>query len=298
MRSIAPLLSVVLVVGPAYADIVNLNRELHHAIWPAHEQKLIVAGTIEAIRTDPKNPYHPEIDIGFSVHDVILGDQKYKGHRFTFCVTSFIWPKDLVLFSEGTDCILVLGAWRSKEVEAHYICTVVPRSKNPLAVAKDCDGAKRILEKEILAELMAEKRPERQRALLLQVAPILTEDDARDVVPFVESEDPRVMRAALSALIYATEDRRYLQMAAEDVQRSLQTKSPDLIARDTFPPEDLFTYYFFLAKRSWTWGSRWNDDEARKHFRILNAMFDTGFITDAVKKVLNPEGEAALEKKW
>jgi hypothetical protein len=87
-------------------------------------------------------------------------------------------------------------------------------------------------------------------------------------------------------------------MVAEDVQRSLQTKSPDLIARDTFPPEDLFTYYFFLAKRSWTWGSRWNGDEARKHFRILNAMFDTGFITDAVKKVLNPEGEAALEKKW
>lgn len=298
MRLIAPLLGIVLAVGPAHADLVTLNRDLHHAIWPAHEQKLIVAGTIDAIRTNPKNPYHPEIEIDFSVQDVILGDQEYNGHEFTFCVTSFIWPKALVLFSKGTDCILVLGAWRSKELDGHYICAVVPRSKNRLAVAKDCDDAKRILEKEILAELLTEKRPERQRALLLQVAPILTKEDAQDVVPFVESEDLWVMRAALSALIYATEDRRYLQMAAEDVQRSLQTKSPELMARKTFPPEDLFTYYFFLEKRSWTWGSRWNDDEARKHFRILNAMFDTGIITDAVRKILNPEGEAALEKKW
>ncbi|MCH8333657.1 hypothetical protein IIC65_06965 [Candidatus Sumerlaeota bacterium] len=87
-------------------------------------------------------------------------------------------------------------------------------------------------------------------------------------------------------------------MGAEDVQRFLTTANgSDLIEGGYIPYPNFFDHYFFLEKRSWTWGSRWSEDEADKHLRILNAMFGTGIISDEVKKMLNPEQEDSPDEK-
>ncbi len=108
--------------------------------------------------------------------------------------------------------------------------------------------------------------------------------------PFLKSKNAWVMRAALGVLIYAAEEEKDIRQMAEDVQLFFSTtKSSDLIQNKYAPHPYYFEHYFFLEKRSWTWGSRWNEDEANKHIQILNAMFDTGIISDEVQKILNPE---------
>jgi hypothetical protein len=38
------------------------------------------------------------------------------------------------------------------------------------------------------------------------------------------------------------------------------------------PKTLLLEHYFFLEKRTWTWGTRWDEQEAEKHLRILKEM--------------------------
>ena len=290
----------------ALAYIQAGPSRLDHAIWPEHDPKLIVAGTINAIHPNDPNVLPPWVGFRFSVQDVILGDQKYKDQELYVPVSVFIWPSDLVPFKKATRCILVLRTGWEKP-DGYYLKAVVPASGKQLPVARDGVEAKRILMGEILAVLQGEKLQERQRALLLQLAPILTKEHAREVVPFVKSKNIWVMRAALTALIYATEEDQYIQRMATDVQRFFTTTKPSERAPAgsvvAYAPDgsivysSFFDHYFFLEKRSWTWGSRWNEDEANKDLRLLNTMFDTGIISDEVKKILNPEQKNATEKK-
>lgn len=271
---------------------------LDHAIWPAHTPKLIIAGTIDAILTDARW-MEPEITLRFLVQDVILGDEKYKGQELSIAASNLNWPNDLVPFKKATRCILVLGKWPGERSDRHYIAAVVPATGNRLPAARDGEEAKRILEGEILAELQKEKLPERQRALLLQLAPILTAKRAPEVAPWVQSANVWVMRAALSAMIYATEEEPYIKKMATDVQGFFATNNSLDPMKDRWSshPYHFLDHYFFLEKRSWTWGSRWTEEEAAKHLRILKAMFDTGIISDEVKKKLNPKQENAPDKK-
>lgn len=295
LRFISALVSLLLTTQ-AWARLTTDNMRLDHAIYPEHPPKLIIAGTIDAIHTDARW-MEPEVTFRFLIQDVILGDKKYKGHELTIGASNLNWPNDLVPFKEATRCILVLGKWPGERSDRHYITAVVPASGKRLPMAKDGEEAKRILEGEILAELQSEKLPERQRALLQQLAPILTKKHASEVVPFTKSENVWVMRAALSALVYATEEEQYIKKMATDV-REFFTNSPDTLKnRWSLHPYHFLDYYFFLEQRSWTWGSMWNEAEAAKHLRILNAIFGTGIISDEVKKKLNPEPANAPGKK-
>ncbi len=282
----------------AWAYLQQYNTRLDHAIYPKHAPKLIIGGTIDAIHRNV-SMMDPKVAFSFSVHDVILGEDKYKGQLLCIEASSLVWPDDLAPFKEATRCILVLGRRLGEQRDKLYIAAVVPASGKRLPLARNGEEAKSILEGEILAELGTETRPDRQRALLLQVAPILTKEHAREVVPFVKSANVWVRRAALSALIYATEEEQYVKQMALDVQGFFTTtKSSDPI-RDRYAryPYHFFDHYFFLEQRSWTWGSRWNEDEAKKHLRILNAMFSTGIISNEVKKTLNPEQETTPNKR-
>jgi hypothetical protein len=93
-------------------------------------------------------------------------------------------------------------------------------------------------------------------------------------------------------LIYATEDKAYIRLAAKDVQKFLSTTNEDDLIDGTFAPYPyFFNHYFFLEKRSWTFGSRWDEQEAEKHLRILNTMLKLNIIDKKVAKILNPKRE-------
>ena len=101
----------------------------------------------------------------------------------------------------------------------------------------------------------------------------------------------QLVETTITALIYATEEDQHIQKMATDVQSFFTTtKSSDSYRY-------FLDHYFFLKKRSWTWGSRWDKKEASKHLRILNAMFGTGIVSDEVKKILHPDPKDGADKE-
>jgi hypothetical protein len=272
------------VPGLAPAWIVTPNCRLDHALWPGHDPKLVVAGEID--RGDEEGV------IRFRVHGVILGTDSYQRQTLRIPIKSFSWPEALVSSQKGTSCILVLRPWKGKEGEEYSLYTVVPGRKKAYPRAADSKGARAVLADELLAQLKTEKSETRQRALLLQVAPILTKDKAGAVEGFLKSSDAWVRRSALAALVYATESANHVEAAAKDVQayfaRTKETEWVDGLEPGVqmSPKTLLLEHYFFLERSTWTWGTRWDEREAEKHLRILKGMLEKGVIEEWVRKRL------------
>jgi hypothetical protein len=269
--------------SPAMADIRGYAAPLHHALWPQHDQKLVVAGRIIEITNDR--------EFRFLVTDVILGDETVGGQSLTIA-NNIVWPESHAPLHKGTACILLLGGARERARDKHHVVTVVSGRLREYPRAADSVEAKSVLAEELLAQLKAEKSEKRQRALLRQVAPILAKDKSVAVEGFLTSADPWVRRAALAALIYATEEPQFLEMAAKDVQEYFKQfpgeewiEGPDSGVR-TRPDVFLFEYYFFLVRRSWTWGSMWNEKEAEKHLRIVDGMLKFKILDEGTQKRL------------
>jgi hypothetical protein len=164
---------------------------------------------------------------------------------------------------------------------------LVPARKQPYGQVKGVLEARQVLAAEILAQLKTEKWEVRQRDLLLQVAPVLKKQHAGDVERFLQTKELWVKRAALAALVYATENPKYLTLAAEDVQKFFEeTKANALIAdlgwhEKNYAPEPLFfKHYFFLDRYDWS------TEERDKNLRILRGMLQLGIIRDAVRQQL------------
>ena len=286
------LMGFALIALNSFAYVQTPIIRLDHAIYAKHDPKLIVAGEITEIEWgDQHSLYPPDMRFRFLIHTVILGQQLYRDQTLIFPEPSFIWPTELLPFHEGTRCALVLNKAYGTDPESFYPMTVIPLTNTSLLTANNGEEAKKILAVEILSQLADESDPERQCALLLQVAPILAMDSAASVMPYAKSNELWVMRAALSALIYATEGPEYIRQAAVDIQQYFST-TRDIDAKHSARRQFL-EYYFFLEKRSWTWGSRWNEEEAEKHLRILNSLFSTGLINEEVKMILDPEQAGA-----
>jgi len=269
----------------AFAEISYWNQRLDHALYPQHSTKLVVAGEIKEI----KGQMYRDRKLSFYVEEVILGDLALANTSITVPTAAFDWPEDLVRHAVGTFCILVLDGVPVEKT----IVSVVPAAKGNSRIAKDQAEAVRILEEEIINALRSEKSENRQRAMLLQLASILHEENISSVIPFLKAEDQWVRRAALAALIYATEGDEYVRQAAADIKGLFADKSVAECLRQqnglSFvckPIDKFMENYFFLESRSWSWGSRWNEEEADKHLRIWKAILSTGEITDESAKLI------------
>jgi hypothetical protein len=265
----------------AYAGISFGNARLDHALYPRHPPKLVIAGEIRGI----KGQMYEDRELSFDVEEVILGDPSLAHTSVTVPTAAFAWPEDLVRHAVGSFCILVL--------DGKMLTAVAPAAKGDRGVASDQIGALRILEEGIIAVLRAETSANRQRAMLLQLAPILRRENVSSVTPFLKAEDPWVRRAALAALVYATEGDEYVRLAAADIKSVFDDEAVTecwkrqqqlLIACGS--AGKLIENYFFLESRSWRWGSRWDEEEAVKHRRIWRAILSTGEIPDESAKLI------------
>ncbi|MCI0357045.1 MAG: hypothetical protein L0211_00985 [Planctomycetaceae bacterium] len=269
-------------VCPARADIRGYPLPLHHALYPQHDQKLVVAGKIVEITNDR--------EFRFLVADVILGDESVAGQTLPIA-NNIVWPESHAPLQKGTACILLLDRARGRARDKHHVVTVVSGRLRGYPLAADTLDARSVLSEELLAQLKSEKSAKRQRALLRQVAPILAKEKSEAVEGFLTSDDPWVRRAAIAALVYATEEPKFLEMAAKDVQEYFkqfpgeEVEGPDSGVR-TRPDVFLFGYYFFLVRRSWTWGSMWNEKEAEKHLRIVDGMLKFKILDEGTQKRL------------
>jgi hypothetical protein len=198
-----------------FADISYRNRRLDHALYPLHPPKLVIAGEIMEIK---RGQYDRERELSFEIERVVLGDPALAHTRISVPTIGFDWPEDLVPHNVGAFCILVL--------DKSFLYTIVPSSKGRTRTAVNQVDAIHVLEEEILSALKSETSPNRQVAILLQLAPVLRRENISAVIPFVDARDPWVMRAALAALIYATEEPNYIGLAASDIKSFFAEESP------------------------------------------------------------------------
>jgi hypothetical protein len=267
-KQIAGIFISLMVSVNAFADISYKSFRLDHALYHSHPPKLVIAGEIKQIKKT--GPYTREKELSFEVERVILGDQSLAHTEVFVQIGAFEWPEVLATLSVGAYCILVL--------DNRFLYSVVPSSRGRTRTATDQADALHVLEEELLHALESETSPNRQIAILLQLAPILHSENTAAVIPFVKVSDPWIRRAALAALIYATEQPDYIRLAAEDLKDFSADKSSNF--------EKLIEYYFFLESRSWRWGSRWDEEEAARHIRIWKAMLQTGEIPDEIAKAI------------
>jgi hypothetical protein len=265
----------------AFANISYGNQRLDHVLYPKHPPKLVVAGEIREI----KGRMYDDRELSFGVEEVILGDRALAHTSMTVPTAAFNWPEDLVPHAVGSFCILILDG---KRLEA-----VAPAAKGRYRVATNQVEALRVLEEGIVGVLQSETSASRQRAMLLQLAPVLRRENVSSVIPFLKADDPWVRRAALAALIYAAEDAEYVRLAAADIKGFFADESitaclkkQKRLSSACEPAGKFIESYFFLESRSWRWGSRWNDEEAGKHRRIWKAILSTGEISAEAAKLI------------
>jgi hypothetical protein len=298
------ILALLLFSLPSGAYIMYSNQPLNHALYAGHDQKLIVHGKIMKVYVQEM----PETNIGFSppdctlhfqVSDVIMGSEHYKSHTFEIAITSFIWPENLVELKAGVNCFLLFDAPKDKK-NPKSIVTVVPSVSKKFNPITTNEQARDLFIKEIIAALniTALKKSTDSKeisALLCQVAPILKPEFEKDILPYTKHENIWVKRAALAGLVYATQKVEYIKMVAKDAEAFFSIhKENDLIAgqekdQSYAPYPYYFRYLFFLEKRSWTWGSRWDESEAEKHQSIMTVIRKTGLVSDAVLEILDPQ---------
>jgi hypothetical protein len=264
-----------------FAEISYGNQRLDHALYPEHPPKLVVAGEIKKI----KGRMYDDRELSFDIRGVILGAPALARTTITVSTAAFDWPEDLVPDAVGSFCILIL--------DKKSLVAVVPAAKGNFRVATNQVEALQILEEGLINVLCSETSVSRQKAILLQLATILHRENVSSVVPLLKAEDQWVRRAALAALIYATADYEYIRLAAADIKAffadesiSECLKKQKRVSLACEPAGKFMENYFFLASRSWKWGSRWNEEEAAKHLRIWKAILSTGEISEEVSKLI------------
>jgi hypothetical protein len=270
-----------LVSANAFAETSYENQRLDHVLYPKHPPKLVVAGEIKEI----KGRMYNDRELSFEVENVILGDPTLVHTSINVRTAAFNWPEDLVRQAVDSFCVLIL--------DGKMLHAVVPAAKGDCRVAADQVEAVHILEEGIINVLRSETSVGGQSAMLVQLAPILRRENAASVYPYLKAESLWVRRAALAALIYATEDAGYIRLAAADIKAFFADESITACLkkqrrawRACAPAGKFMKNYFFLESRSWRWGSRWDEEEADKHLRIWRAILSTDEISDATAKLI------------
>lgn len=251
------------------ASISYSSMRLDHALWHGHDPKLVIAGQIKDAKKREDNamfidsPRSLNEKLIFDVKDVILGDESLEGKLLDIAISAFRWDESLVPLKQNSFCILIL-----KSKEDLFLQAVIPSSDQKFLPAKDGEEVKRILAEVLLEELHKETSPTRQRKLILQMAPILTEKESEALVPFLETEDIWLKRAALAGLLYVTEEDRYLKMVQDDLENFIQSIKPGgtisgIDEAMTDPYALLFTHYFFFNSVDWS------NEENEKNAKFL-----------------------------
>ena len=282
MWKLITCLAICLLVGTnAFAEISYGNQRLDHALYPKHSPKLVIAGEIKEI----KGRMYEDRELSFEIEEVILGAPALAQTMIAVPTAAFNWPKDLVHHAVGSFCILIL--------DKKSLVAVVPAAKGNLRATTNQVDALQILEEGIINVLKSEKSVNRQKAILLQLAPILRQENVSSVTPLLQAEDQWVRRAAIAALIYATEDDEYIRLAAADIKGFFADESitnclkkQKRLSLACEPAGKFMENYFFLESRSWKWGSRWDEEEATKHLRIWKAILSTEEISDQSAKFI------------
>jgi hypothetical protein len=256
-------------VGTASGYLTVTNQRLDRALYAGYEAPAVLAGRITAVRmrssVDVTSWEGPDLlGLDVEIASVLLGAPEWKGRTVAVSTRSFSWPERLVRPAVGSTFVLVFREDRipKEEPDAGAIrpISVVPCREPSFEPVADVEAAKRLLARELLAQVAAEQDPNRRRLLVLQVGPILTADEAVALQGFLGSGDPWLRRAALAGLVHATRRPGYLELAALDVRRFLETTGPrDMV--EGIEPGVAYSAYGFLREHYFFLDATWKEED-------------------------------------
>ncbi len=251
--------------------------DIGHAIKWADQ---IVCGTIEAatkkptVWTDKCAIGACKRDITFRVDGVLVGPPELKGELLL--LKNPVWNQQLVPIAMGECCVLFLRLIRrdsEKETgeekivlrEIHRVDGIAPwggqelphfKQERLAPNAKEKKEIKKILLRECLASLQKAKDPRRQREIILAISSIASPQEAALFLPYLESDDEWLRRAALNALLFATQEERYVAAAAADLRSFFDQHLPQEIWREDDDHDRIYSrlskYYSCLDRRNET----------------------------------------------
>jgi hypothetical protein len=243
---------------PAQGRMLHVNGRLDQALRESN--LVVVAGVITPTLQAEKKLVlgGGGVSATLRVNHVLLGDQNLKGEDIVFQNQSLDWPHELVTYEPGAYCILFLRG-SDKPVNAKnafWIRSVVPAADRDLPKTKDAAEVRTLIVNQIVKEIKATKLPNRQRHLIVQVAPIMNAEESKVLVPFLDTKEDWLKRAALAGLTYITREEKYIKLATEDVDDFLKNVDPNVGFKGledgiTFGAYPLFfRHYFFLQDPS------------------------------------------------
>jgi hypothetical protein len=144
---------------------------------------------------------------------------------------------------------------------------------------------KRILAGELLALVATEPDPLRKRRLILQAAPVLASAEAEAaLLPLLGSDDAWLRRAALSGLVAATRRAGFVELAALDVRRFLETTPPRALIRDPRRPGNSYDARHLLGEHYPMLRVGWSPEDRVPEFLPLWRAVATTLRGDATAR--------------
>lgn len=314
LRKAALLFCLLFVLTNAHAYITYLNGRIDRALYDGHDQKTIVSGNIQRLyhrlvpNPDKHEPMPVFIDgvpmyssIDFSITQVVMGDSSLIGQNINLVISSFTWPAELVQLDSGVACIFILKDWNAKldSIDLH-IEVVIPESKFALSTKsrtylgiKENVSAIKYLENQLLLVLKEEIVEEKLRQVLIQLGPILSDENCNKINKFIMYENAWLNRAALAALVCASQKDEFVKLLATDIENYFSKyKESDIITNEEeyngYAPYYLYyQYVFFLDPNDRTWGTRWDDKEENKNKDLILKIKATGLLSKSTCKKLN-----------
>jgi hypothetical protein len=286
--------------GPAQAYLCYLNARLDHALYDEHRPKTVAYVYIE--KKEVEQPADSMVFMGpiksvayFRVKSVIMGTDSLQDQLLKIETTFFIWPEDLVDYAANNRCILILDRYAGEK--DYRIVSVVPAYHDHFIQTTTNTAVLKILEAEILESLQHEKNEVHQAAFIHQAGPVLSKENVKTVMPFLQSGNIWVRRSALAAAVYATENQGLLEILASDIEGFFSQYDNEketiknIEGTSGYAPYPYYLQYvFFIDSGSMRWGSRWDENEATRNQKLYHKLIGTGRISkkiqDRIEKVI------------
>jgi hypothetical protein len=274
----------------AWAHISVENEPVHHALYPQHANKSVVAAVIAELRGQLATGDSTFVRTLVVQVDGLVLDRHWPDRRTAELGTYHLrWPLDLVAPRPGARLFLIVRSDFPEKGEL-YVSSILPRRGTNLPRVATEAEAQGIIAADLLTQVHSEESAKRLVALLNELAPILTSGDAEAVAPLLRHPDAAVRRSALAATLYATEDDAIAQAVARDLGSFFEKGAGRSCLAD---PEascagtrELFRAYFFLDPLARRWGSRWSEEEAIKDTRLFNSVAAHAALSPAAMRVL------------
>lgn len=227
-----------------YPPNVFSALRLDYYLSAKHPPEAIIVGEIVEINVDPQNTSgffigQAQNTFRIKIDQVLWGQQDLTAKTLKIKYPTFDNPlfDPAIPYRVGTVCILIMGY---QQDDFYWLNAVLPALQKNFEKIPDLLSAKKFVTKTLLGALANAKSSQEQLQIVNMVAPLLTANESEALIPFVDSPDLSLRRAAVAGLLHATKDPKYLSIVLDDVDHFISTATQEIHFIGSPVEEDFF----------------------------------------------------------